>query len=110
MKLSKNDFMSILKYYKINSENLSPLQIKNKAESILATKLCRCIKKVDPTLKNKNEQKAIAICTNSILKKKHLKSFRFTCKKRVRFLEQQGNKDGTKLVKTTRKLHLGKQK
>ena len=72
MKLSKTDYMSILNYYKINSDKSTPQQIKKTAENILATKLCRCIKKVDPTLTN--ESNAIAICTNSILKKKHLKS------------------------------------
>jgi len=108
MKLSKNDYKSILNFYKIDSDNLNNKQIKSKAEDILATKLCRCIKKVDPTLKN--ESKAIAICTDSILKKKHLKSFRFTCKKKVRFLEQQGSRDGTKLVKTKRLLHISKRK
>lgn len=101
MKLSKNDYKSILNYYKINSDNSSPQQIKNAAETILATKLCRCIKKVDPTLKN--ESGAIAICTNSILKKKHLKSYRFTCKKKVSFLE---SKDKPKLIKTRRALRL----
>ena len=110
MKLSKNDYVSILNDYKINSENLTSTQIKNKAESILVSKLCKCIKKVEPTLKVKNESNAIAICTNSILRKKHLKSFRFTCKKRVRFLEEQGSKDGTKLIKTRRLLNVGKRK
>ena len=46
MKLTKKDYTSILKYYKINYENLTSLQIKKNAESILATKLCKCIKKV----------------------------------------------------------------
>jgi hypothetical protein len=101
MKLSKNDYKSILNYYKIKYDNSTPQQIKNTAETILATKLCRCIKKVDPSLKN--ESSAIAICTDSILKKKHLKSFRFTCKKKVRFLEM---KDKSKLIKTRRALHL----
>ena len=105
MKLTKNDYMSILNYYKINSDNSSSQQIKKAAESILATKLCRCIKKVDPLLKN--ESSAIAICTNSILKKKHLKSFRFTCKKKVSFLDRQNSNDKTKLIKTRRRLHLG---
>ncbi len=104
MKLTKNDYMSILNYYKINSDNSSSQQIKKAAESILATKLCRCIKKVDPLLKN--ESSAIAICTNSILKKKHLKSFRFTCKKKVSFMESK-DKSKTKLIKTRRRLHLG---
>ena len=105
MKLTKNDYMSILNYYKINSEKMTPLLIKTTAESILATKLCKCIKAVDPTLKN--ESSAIAICTNSILKKKHLKSFRFTCKKKVRFLERVNSKEKTKLIKTRKRLQLG---
>ena len=106
MKLTKSDYMSILNYYKIKTNNLTALQIKNNAESILANKLCRCIKKIDPTLKI--ESNAIAICTDSILKKKHLKSFRFTCKKKVRFLEQQGKTNGIKLTKTKRRLHVDK--
>ena len=102
MKLSKNDYMSILNYYNINSTNMSPLQIKNNAESILATKLCKCIKKVDPTLKA--ESKAIAICTDSVLRKKNLKSFRFTCKKKAKFVKD--SKTGLKLTKTKRTLRL----
>ena len=44
---------------------------------ILANKLCSCIKKVD----SKDEKRSIAICVNSMFKKRGLKLQRFTCKK-----------------------------
>ena len=115
MKLTKKDYTSILKYYKINYENLTSLQIKKNAESILATKLCKCIKKVTPlitntntntdTVKNQstNESNAIAICTNSVLQKKYLKAFRFTCKKKAQFIAKKSRKNGVKLWKTKRR-------
>ena len=101
MKLSNNDYKSILNYYKINFENLSSKQIKNNAEYILATKLCKCIKKVDPTLKN--ESNAIALCRDSVVRKKNLKIYRFTCKKRAKLIEDSSK---TKLTKTKRSLTL----
>uniref|UniRef100_A0A6C0HGA9 Uncharacterized protein n=1 Tax=viral metagenome TaxID=1070528 RepID=A0A6C0HGA9_9ZZZZ len=101
MKLTKKDYTSILKYYKINYENLTSLQIKNNAESILATKLCKCIKKVTPLITN--ESNAIAICTNSVLQKKYLKAFRFTCKKKAQFIAKKSRKNGIKLWKTKRR-------
>ena len=101
MKLSKNDYISILNYYNINSANMTPLQIKNKAEKILADKLCKCIKKVDPTLTK--ESKAIAICADSVLRKKNLKIFRFTCKKKIQLVK---GASGLKLVKTKKTLRL----
>ena len=106
MKLTKKDYTSILNYYKISYEKLTPLQIKNNAESILATKLCKCIKKVTPILKS-DESKAIAICTNSVLQKKYLKAFRFTCKKKAQFIAKKGRKNGIKLlkIKKTKKLN-----
>ena len=54
MKLNKNDYLSILDFYKIDySKDKSFSNIKNLAEDIIAKKLCSCIKKVDP----KNESK-----------------------------------------------------
>ena len=39
MKLSKNDYKSILNFYKIDSDNLNNNQIKSKAEDILLDEL-----------------------------------------------------------------------
>jgi hypothetical protein len=65
--------------------------IKKQAEHLLATKLCKCIK----SIKNKSsttEKKAIAICYNSVIRKKGLKTFKFKCKKGAVFLPQKGTR------------------
>jgi hypothetical protein len=97
MRITKKDYMKILKYYNISvGSNDTYKSIQNKAESILATKLCRCIKAVNPT--TSNESKNIAICTTSILNQRGLKSTRFTCKKNIGFTKN--------LKKTRRTLNL----
>jgi hypothetical protein len=45
-KITDNDYKKILEFYKIPIPKSKRL-LKNKAEKILAIKLCRCIKKVD---------------------------------------------------------------
>ena len=111
MKLTQRDYKDILDYYKIKYNNLTASAIKAAAENMLATKLCRCIKKVQGTSANANananatpaaavakEKKAIAICTASVIKRKHLKTYKFTCKKQSRLLSKKGTR--TPLRKT----------
>lgn len=105
MKLNKNDYMAVLNYYNISTKNLSSKMLKERSEKILATKLCRCIKKVDPEVKDK--PRAVAICNNSVLNKKNLKGPRFTCKRGYKFVQ---NKDGTSVTKRGRKLTIRKAK
>tara|TARA_Y100000389_G_C17231392_1_gene398337 strand:- start:354 stop:689 length:336 start_codon:yes stop_codon:yes gene_type:complete len=105
MKLNKNDYIAILNYYNISTKNLSIKALKERSEKILATKLCRCIKKVDPEVKEK--PRAVAICNNSVLNKKNLKGPRFTCKRGYKFIK---NKDGTSVTKRGRKLTIRKAK
>ena len=76
MKLSEKDYKLILKYYNINIENLSKKDIQAEAESILAQKMCRCIKKVDI----KNESRSIGICTKSVINTKGFTRGKFKCK------------------------------
>ena len=97
MNLTKKDYKDILKHYKIpisdnNSKNMKL------AEHLLATKLCRCIKKVQ---KNTTlaEPAAIGICTNSIFKRRNLKYHRFTCKKGYKI---KGNKKYPALYKSNK--------
>ena len=73
--LTKNDYKKILEYY---SEPIpkSNRIIKDKAEKLLASKLCRCIKKVDKT----NEGRAIGICTKTIFNRKGYTRGKFKCK------------------------------
>jgi hypothetical protein len=74
--LTKSDYIKILKYYKMPIPESSKT-IKIEAEKLLAEKLCRCIKSVDPT----NEPKSIGICTRTIFKNKGLTRGSFKCKK-----------------------------
>jgi hypothetical protein len=81
MSLSKSEYISILQYYNIDSKKMSMNEVKKTAENILATKMCRCIKKFENNYKNVKESGAFAICRNSIFTKKNIKFFRFSCKK-----------------------------
>jgi len=109
--LNQNDYIKILNYYDIPiSTKDSSKTIKNKAETILAEKLCKCIKKVkksdsidadgDNNNNNNNndntpsesESKAIAICSNSIFEKKGLERGLFDCKKKPRLINFHGKK------------------
>ena len=74
-KITNNDYKKILEFYKIAIPTSKKL-LKIQAEKILATKLCRCIKKVGI----ENESKAIGICTKTILNRKGLTRGKFKCK------------------------------
>jgi hypothetical protein len=116
MRLSENDYISILKYYNIDFTGMKINVIKKKAEGILAKKLCRCIKSVDKYKNNKSnkhnknnkhnkkEAKAIAVCKNSVLTRKHLKISNFNCKKSLRLLSNNFNLTKTKKTLKLRKL------
>lgn len=112
MKLSREDYIKILDYYGIKHQGASLTTIKSKAERVLADKLCRCIKRVDSTRskskisksktsksktsrtktnKTKNdESRAIAICRDSVLRRKGLTNAgKFSCKPKARFLKSK---------------------
>ena len=76
--LKAKDYNAILKFYKVPLGKKNRKTRRNLAENLLATKLCRCIKKVA----RKNKTKSIAICNNSVIKKKGYRIKKFTCKKR----------------------------
>lgn len=75
--LSDNDYLKILAFYKKKTTG-SNEDIKERAEKIMATKLCKCIKKLDPI----NEARSIGICTRSIFNRKGFTRGAFTCKKK----------------------------
>ena len=110
-KLTNKDYKNILKFYKIDTSTLSTKAIKEKAEHFLAVKLCKCIKNIKVSKKSNananananandkgtndkgtNEKRAIALCYNSVLKKKNLKIFKFTCKKKAKLLVKKGTR------------------
>jgi hypothetical protein len=91
MKLLHKDYVDILKYYKMNTSSMKRRDIKEKAENLLATKLCKCIKNIKKRA-NTSESKAIGICYNSVIKRKGLKTFKFKCKNGARFLPKKGTR------------------
>jgi hypothetical protein len=96
--LTKSDYEKILNYYNIPfSPSDSSKQIKNKAEEILAGKLCKCIKKVKDSSDNSDnsetdESRAIAICNDTVFRRKGIRHTSFTCKKKPRLLRFPGRK------------------
>jgi len=104
--LNKNDYEKILNYYDLPfSTSDSYKKIKNKAEQILAEKLCKCIKKVkndyNPTTTNSgnnsddtnaDESRAIAICNDNIFRRKGIRHGMFSCKNKPRLLRFSGKK------------------
>jgi len=103
MRLSLNDYIAILKFYKIDFSHLTQKAIKQKAEAILAEKLCRCIKKVENSLKherkNNTESRAIAICKNSIFTKKNVALAKFKCKGTAKLLPSKNKRNTLKKIR-----------
>ena len=97
--LVNKDYVSILNYYNINIPKSKQL-LKKLAEKIMAEKLCKCIKKLDP----KNEAKSIGICSKTIFNKKGYTRGKFQCKnkKSVKFYKFS-KKNITKKINTPNK-------
>ncbi len=95
--MTKTDYQKILSYYKIPFEKLSTQELKQQAETILATKLCKCIKAVE---KKTGTQNAIALCTASVFGKKGLKYYDVSCKGKARLLPRKGTRQ---MLSKTRK-------
>ena len=107
-KLSQKDYSKILKFYKVEtSSDTYKRKDKRKvlAEKILANKLCKCIKTVNKytnkrenskrTRKQKKDMKqsqinAIRICRNSVITRKKLASFGYTCKNKPTLRRKKG--------------------
>jgi hypothetical protein len=75
-KITDSDYSKILTYYGLTIPK-NKKTLKNNAESILAKKLCSCIKKVGGP---QSEPLAIGACTKSVLIKKGLTRGKFNCK------------------------------
>ena len=111
-KLTKKDYIEILNFYiiKENKNNIkkslytykTPLnKLKLETEKIIAEKLCRCIKKVDKRIIN--EPRAIGICNNSVIKRKKIGIYKFTCKKKPQLnINNKSRKNSDKIYKNTR--------
>jgi hypothetical protein len=73
--ITESDYKKILDFYEKPIPRSKRL-LKIEAEKILATKLCRCIKKID----DKNEARSIGICTKSVINTKGFTRGKFKCK------------------------------
>ena len=73
--ITESDYKKILEFYEKPIPRSKRL-IKIEAEKILATKLCRCIKKVGVV----NEPRSIGICTKSVINTKGFTRGKFKCK------------------------------
>lgn len=111
MKLTRQDYVKILHHYHRDSRpraysGISTKTIKERAQNILAEKLCRCIK---PPVKTRarNSRKPsdesprrIAYCSRSIFRNKNLRHHGFRCKsKRTNKLRPRLMRDITKTAK-----------
>jgi len=76
--LTINDYKHILEFYKKSIPKTKRI-LKMQAEKLLASKLCRCIKKVDKG----SEARSIGICTKTIINNKGFTRGKFTCKKKL---------------------------
>jgi hypothetical protein len=93
--LTQHDYKQILEYYKMSIPS-NKKQMKHDAEKIIAEKLCKCIKKLDP----ENESRSIGICTKTVINRKGFVRGNFQCKKkRVVTLKRRISR-----VKTRRRL------
>lgn len=79
-RITNADYRNILQYYNKTIPETNS-QLKKAAEDILAIKLCRCIKKINPILTKENEARAIGICTRTVLNNKGLSRGKFKCLK-----------------------------
>jgi hypothetical protein len=58
---------------------LNPAAIKRKSKKLLTRKLCKCIRAVDSKIRNRN--RAIGICTKTVINRHKLVRGRFSCKR-----------------------------
>ena len=111
MILTKQDYMEILDYYDINYSKDLPINLLRKmVEDKLAKKICSCIKKVKEKYNDSDEKRAIAICNNSVIKKKNLKIYGFSCKKKKTLKALKTNPKGNKVKKNGKNLTINKTK
>ena len=101
-KLTTNDYKHILEFYKKPLPK-SKLILKNQAEKILASKLCRCIKKVDKSL----ESRSIGICTKTIINNKGYSRGKFSCKKNetIKLFKKNKTTKNKNIRKKTKKIY-----
>ena len=102
--LTKKDYETILEYYNLNDDkNMSFEEMKQSGEKILATKLCRCIKKVTKQNPELKEQNSLGICRDRLFNKRNLDFYNFKCKEKYTLLPKKKSKQKKKVLYKTKK-------
>ena len=104
-KLTKSEYIEILKYYeKEIPKNASIGKLKEKAEELVAKKLCECIKSINKQKHKDGEKRSIAICKNAILLKKGVSDKGFRCKDKKPYITLKRISNNKRVIKNkTRK-------
>jgi hypothetical protein len=76
--LNASDYKKLLNYYGITDHVKSERLLKKMANKIVITKLCGCIKKLEP----KYKARSVGICTKTVLNNRGYTRGKFSCKKR----------------------------
>ena len=102
--LTKKDYETILEYYKLNDDKkMSFEEMKQSGEKILATKLCRCIKKVTKQNPELKEQNSLGICRDRLFIKRNMDFYNFKCKEKYTLLPKKKSKQKKTMKKKTMK-------
>ncbi len=98
--LTKKDYKKLLKFYgkhlqydtnKTRKKKYSSKKTQQLLHKILAKKMCRCVKSVQKNPRRRlKEPQAIAVCNDSIFKKKGINFHRFTCKNGYKLHPKKG--------------------
>lgn len=107
--LTVREYKTILIYYKVPIPK-DKKDMKRQAEKLITDKLCGCIKQVAkkgklPNRAKVSEQKAIGICTKTVINSKGFIRGKFSCKKPKRnvTLKKKVNKNNKKTRKSPKK-------
>jgi hypothetical protein len=102
--LTEKDYREILEYYKKPIPRSKRI-LKENAEKIMSSKLCKCIKKID----SENEAKSIGICTKTIFNTKGITRGKFQCKKKQSVTMKKISKNNNKKLMKSKKNKKGGQ-
>lgn len=94
MNITKKDHIAVLDYYGIDHSSMSASKVKEKAETLLAEKLCRCIGKADKAKTDESKSRAIGVCRRNVLHRKGIDVHKFSCDEGAKLLP---NKEGRKI-------------
>lgn len=83
-RLNRKDYETVLRHYNIPYKKDDGIKsIRHKAEDILMTKLCRCIKHVSESKRPDSRKLSIPVCKRSVIHRHGITDSGFSCKGRT---------------------------